>query len=102
MAASAGNGGCQESLTDGINLLVHHVKGELRLAAGVVSLGANGQVSGCNQLFRTLVVISSWHQVTGDLLTEKEVVRFILVKGGNHVVAVAPGVWVKHIRFLAA
>ena len=58
-------------MADRINLLIHHVKGELRFAAGVMTLGANGQVSGGDQLLGALIVIRRGHEVTSNLLAQE-------------------------------
>ena len=89
-------------MSDRINLLVHHVEGELRLAAGVVALGTDGQVSRSNQLLGALIVIRRRHEVAGDLLAQEQVVRLVLIEGADHIVAVPPRVRVEDIGFLTA
>ena len=89
-------------MADRINLLVDHVESELRFAAGVMTLGANGQVSGGDQLLGALIVIGRGHEVAGNLLAQEQVVRLVLIEGADHIVAVAPRVRIENIRFLAA
>ena len=102
VAAGAGNGGGQDPLAECIDLLVHHVEGELRLALRVVALGAHRQVAGGDELLGPLLVIGGGQQVARELLAQEAVVGLVGVERGDHVVAVAPRVRVEDVRFLAA
>ena len=102
VATRAGDGETEHALGGGVELLVGEVHLKLGISPRIVAFGADGEVTGGNKIFTALDVIGRGKQVAGDLLGEEAVVGLVFVEGLDDIVAVAPGVRVKDVRFFAA
>ena len=91
MAAGTAQSHAQEGLANLDHLRVD-VVGAHALLVGVDDFHiAHHQKAGGGEVLCALLGLLEGHEITGDLLAHKAVKGFVLVEGGDEVVAVAPG-----------
>ena len=101
VASRTSNRQCKDRPARRIDLVVHLVHQVLLIVPLVDALGTQRQETGRHNPLDGLPRTVRLHQVSGNLLADKLIVRLIHVEGVDYIIAISPGLGERDVAFLA-